>query len=155
MTKRRGKRPVRRRRPVPSGVEGPVPSGVEGPVPSRVEGPVSGRKRDTRIATLSAKDLQVLKKKIKNRTPVPRWNPDEDDVQRSVVQLVLTLVELIRRLMERQAIRRMSERSFAKGEAEAVGAALMEIERTVHQLARMFDLKPEDLNLDLQAIKLL
>ena len=131
MTRRRGKRPARRRRPL------------------------SARKRDARIATLSAKDLRVLKKKIKNGTPVSRWNPDQDNVQRSVVQLVLTLVELIRRLMERQAIRRMSERSFAKGEAEAVGAALMEIERTVHRLARTFNLTPEDLNLDLQAIKLL
>ena len=109
----------------------------------------------TRIATLSAKDLRALQKKIKSQTPVSRWNPDQDDVQRSVVQLVLTLVELIRRLMERQAIRRMSQRSFAKGEAEAVGTALMEIERTVHRLARTFNLKPEDLNLDLQAIKLL
>jgi len=113
------------------------------------------KKRGTRIATLSAKDLRALQNKIKGRAPVPRWNPDQDDVQRSVVQLVLTLVELIRRLMERQAIRRMSERSFKKGEAEAVGAALMEIERTVHRLARMFNLTPEDLNLDLQAIKLL
>ena len=131
MTRRGGTRQARRRRPI------------------------SARNRDTRIATLSAKDLRVLKKKIKNRTPVSRWNPDQKDVQRSVVQLVLTLVELIRRLMERQAIRRMSERSFAKGEAEAVGAALMEIERTVHRLARTFNLTPEDLNLDLQVIKLL
>ena len=140
MTKRRGKRPVRRRRPVPSEVEGPLST---------------KKKRGTRIATLSAKDLRALQNKIKSRTPVARWNPDRDDVQRSVVQLVLTLVELIRRLMERQAIRRMSDRSFEKGEAEAVGAALMEIERTVHRLARMFNLTPEDLNLDLQAIKLL
>lgn len=123
--------------------------------PARTRGLPSTEKRATQIATLSSRDLRALRKKIKNRTPVPRWNPDRDDVQRSVIQLVLTLVELIRRLMERQAIRRMSERSFAKGEAEAVGAALMEIERTVHRLARMFNLTPEDLNLDLQAIKLL
>lgn len=126
-----------------------------GPPSPRARRPRATRKRDTRIATLNANDLRALKKKIKSRTPISRWNPDEDDVQRSVVQLVLTLVELIRRLMERQAIRRMSERSFAKGEAEAVGAALMEIERTVHELAGTFNLTPEDLNLDLQAIKLL
>ena len=123
--------------------------------PDRARRPRRARKRQTRLATLNANDLRALKKKIKDRTPIPRWNPDQEDVQRSVVQLVLTLVELIRRLMERQAIRRMSERSFAKGEAEAVGAALMEIERTVHELARTFNLTPEDLNLDLQAIKLL
>jgi gas vesicle protein GvpK len=123
--------------------------------PVRTRRRPSTKKRATQIATLSARDLRSLQKKIKSRTPIARWNPDRDEVQRSVVQLVLTLVELIRRLMERQAIRRMSERTFSKGEAEAVGTALMEIERTVHRLAGMFNLTPEDLNLDLQAIKLL
>ena len=97
----------------------------------------------------------MLKKKIEQHAPVSRWNPDKDDVQKSVVQLVLTLVELIRRLMERQAIRRMGEKTLSRQEAEAVGAALMEIERTVHRIARTFNLTPEDLNLDFQAIKLL
>jgi hypothetical protein len=112
-------------------------------------------KGSTGIAALTASDLRALKRKIDRHAAVSRWNPDKDDVQRSVVQLVLTLVELIRRLMERQAIRRMSERSFTRREAEAVGTALMEIERTVHRIARTFNLTPEDLNLDLQAIKLL
>ena len=84
-----------------------------------------------------------------------RWNPDTDDVQRSVIKLVLTLVELIRRLMERQAIRRMEERTLTTAETEAVGTALMEIERTIRDIGRQFDLTPEDLNLDLGAIKLL
>ena len=84
-----------------------------------------------------------------------RWNPDPDDVQRSVVQLVLTLVELLRKLMERQAIRRMENRTLSQSETEAVGAALMEIERTIRDIGKKFDLAPEDLNLDLGAIKLL
>lgn len=84
-----------------------------------------------------------------------RWNPDPDDVQRSVIQLVLTLVELIRKLMERQAIRRMEQRTFSRKETEAVGAALMEIERTIREIGKKFNLTPEDLNLDLGAIKLL
>ena len=86
---------------------------------------------------------------------VMRWNPDADDVQRSVVQLVLTLVEVVRKLMERQAIRRMKQRTLSRAETEAVGAALMEIERTIRDIGRKFDLAPEDLNLDLGAIKLL
>jgi Gas vesicle protein K len=121
----------------------------------RVQRASPAKKGATGIAALSAKDLRVLKRKIEQHAPLSRWNPDEDDVQRSVVQLVLTLVELIRRLMERQAIRRMSDKTFTKREAEAVGSALMEIERTVHRIARTFKLTPEDLNLDLQAIKLL
>ena len=89
-------------------------------------------------------------------TPAPvRWNPEADDVQRSVVQLVLTLVELVRKLMERQAIRRMEQRTLTRAETEAVGAALMEIERTIRDIGVMFNIKPEDLNLDLGAIKLL
>jgi hypothetical protein len=84
-----------------------------------------------------------------------RWNPDPDDVQRSVIKLVLTLVELIRKLMERQAIRRMGDKTLTAAETEAVGKALMEIERTIHDIGTQFDLSPEDLNLDLGTIKLL
>ena len=84
-----------------------------------------------------------------------RWNPDPAEVQRSVIKLVLTLVELIRRLMERQAIRRMENRTMTAAETEAVGTALMEIERTVRDIGRTFNLTPEDLNLDLGAIKML
>jgi hypothetical protein len=84
-----------------------------------------------------------------------RWNPDEGEVQRSVIKLVLTLVELVRKLMERQAIRRMEEKTISSAETEAVGTALMEIERTIRDIGKQFDLTPEDLNLDLGALKLL
>ena len=84
-----------------------------------------------------------------------RWNPDPAEVQRSVIKLVLTLVELLRKLMERQAIRRMENRTMTAAETEAVGTALMEIERTIRDIGQKFDLTPEDLNLDLGAIKLL
>jgi gas vesicle protein GvpK len=87
--------------------------------------------------------------------PVVRWNPNSDDVQRSVVKLVLTLVELIRKLMERQAIRRMDARTLTGAETEAVGRALMEIEQTIRDIGQRFDLTPEDLNLDLGALKIL
>ena len=84
-----------------------------------------------------------------------RWNPDKDDVQRSVIKLVLSLVELIRKLMERQAIRRMDDKTLTAAETEAVGEALMEIERTIREIGEQFQLSPEDLNLDLGTIKLL
>ena len=89
------------------------------------------------------------------KRPVMRWNPDSAEVQRSVIKLVLSLVELIRKLMERQAIRRMEEDSITAEETEAVGQALMEIERTIRDIGEKFDLSPEDLNLDLGVIKLL
>lgn len=78
-----------------------------------------------------------------------RWNPPEDDVQRSVAQLVLTIVEFLRQLMERQAIRRMEQKTLTKKEVETVGRALMQLEETIREIGARFGLTPEDLNLDL------
>jgi hypothetical protein len=78
-----------------------------------------------------------------------RWNADPDDVHRSVAQLVLTLVEFIRRLLERQAIRRMEAHTITDHQTEEIGRALMKLEETVVDIAAKFGVKPEDLNLDL------
>ena len=78
-----------------------------------------------------------------------RWNPEPDDVQRSVAQLVLTIVEFLRQLMERQAIRRMEQKTMTRKEVEAVGTALMQLEATIREIGARFGLAPEDLNLDL------
>ena len=81
-----------------------------------------------------------------------RWNADPDDVQRSVAQLVLTLVEFIRKLLERQAIRRMEAGTLTDQQTEDVGRALMKLEETVLDIAARFGIRPEDLNLDLGPI---
>ena len=81
-----------------------------------------------------------------------RWNPEPEEVQKSVAQLVLTLVEFLRKLMERQAIRRMEQKTLTRKEVEAVGTALMTLEQTVRDMGRRFGLEPEDLNLDLGPI---
>ncbi len=78
-----------------------------------------------------------------------RWNPEADDVQRSVAQLVLTIVEFLRQLMERQAIRRMEQKTLTKREVDAIGVALMQLEQTVRDIGAKFGLTAEDLNLDL------
>ena len=78
-----------------------------------------------------------------------RWNADPDEVQRSVAQLVLTLVEFIRRLLERQAIRRMEAGTLTDQQTEDVGRALMKLEETVRDLAARFGIPIDDLNLDL------
>lgn len=83
-----------------------------------------------------------------------RWNPDPEEVQKSVAQLVLTLVEFLRQLMERQAIRRMDSGTLTEKEVEAVGLALMRLEETVRDIGARFGLTPEDLNIDLGVIKL-
>src|SRR5688500_14637573 len=91
----------------------------------------------------------------KRRPPPARWNPEPEDVQKSVAQLVLTIVEFLRKLMERQAIRRMEQKTLTKAEVEAVGIALMKLEETVRDIGKRFGLEPEDLNLDLGPVKLI
>ena len=78
-----------------------------------------------------------------------RWNADPDDVQRSVAQLVLTLVEFIRKLLERQAIRRMEGGTLTDQQTEDIGRALMALEETVRDMAARFGIPIDDLNLDL------
>jgi hypothetical protein len=87
--------------------------------------------------------------RLSQRTGPPRWNADPEDVRRSVAKLVLTLVDFIRQLLERQAIRRMDAGTMTDEQTEAVGLALMRLEETVRDMAAQFGLDPEDLNLDL------
>ena len=103
-------------------------------------------------APVTAADLRQLRKEIERRATPARWNPDPDDVQKSVAQLVLTIVEFLRKLMERQAIRRMEQKTLTRKEVEAVGIALMRLEETIRDIGVKFGLSPEDLNLDLGPI---
>ncbi len=102
------------------------------------------------VVAMQVSQLEALRKEIERRAEkAPRWNADPKDVQKSVARLVLALIEFLRKLLERQAIRRMEAGTFTPEETEAVGMALMRLEETVHDLAKRFGLKPEDLNLDL------
>ena len=99
-------------------------------------------------------ELEDLRRELERATggsPL-RWNADPDEVQRSVAQLVLTLVEFIRRLLERQAIRRMEAGTLTDRQTEDIGRALMQLEHTVRDLAARFGIPVEDLNLDLGPI---
>lgn len=97
-------------------------------------------------------DLRRELERTRMSASPPRWNADADDVQRSVAQLVLTLVEFIRQLLERQAIRRMEAGTLTDQQIEDIGRALMKLEETVVDIAAKFGLLPEDLNLDLGPI---
>ena len=74
---------------------------------------------------------------------------DTEGVEQGLAQLVLTLVEFLRQLLERQAVRRMEGGSLSDEEVERVGLALMKLEEKVHQLADQFGLRPSDLNINL------
>jgi hypothetical protein len=100
----------------------------------------------TEVAHLE--DLRRELQRGAGRSPL-RWNADPDDVQRSVAQLVLTLVEFIRQLLERQAIRRMEAGTLTDEETERLGTALSQLEETVREMAERAGLDPADVNLDL------
>ena len=78
-----------------------------------------------------------------------RINADPEKVERGLAQLVLTLVELLRQLMERQAIRRMDAGTLTEDEIERMGQTFMKLEQRMEQLKHEFGLDDADLNLDL------
>jgi hypothetical protein len=141
MKKRPGasRRPIRRR---PAGKAAQRPRGRHRP-----------RARDALdIRALPPGDIDALRAELERALPsagAARWNADPEDVQRSVAKLVLTLMEFLRKLLERQAIRRMESRTLTDAEVEAVGLALMRLEATLRTMGDRFGLTPEDLNLDL------
>ena len=74
---------------------------------------------------------------------------DPDRVERGLLQLVLTLVELIRQLMERQALRRVEAGSLTHHQEEDLSTALHRLAQKMEELKEQFDLSDEDLNIHL------
>jgi hypothetical protein len=82
--------------------------------------------------------------------PFPRrLSADPETVERGLAQLVLTLVELLRQLMERQAIRRVDAGGLSDEQVERLGQALMALEDRMQELKDEFGLEDRDLNLNL------
>ena len=78
-----------------------------------------------------------------------RIEANADTVERELFKLVLTIVELVRQLMERQAIRRMDQGDLSTAQIEELGLGLMRLEEAMTALRERFDLSPSDLNIDL------
>ena len=81
--------------------------------------------------------------------PMERVDCSPETIEQGLAKLVLGLIELLRQLLERQAIRRMEGGSLSEQEVEEMGLALMKLEEKIAELAGHFGLKPEDLNLQL------
>jgi len=81
-----------------------------------------------------------------------RVNIDAQSVEQGLAKLVLTLIELIRRLLEKQAVRRMEGGGLTPEQVEELGLALMKLEEKMGELKRQFGLQDEDLNIDLGPI---
>ena len=104
------------------------------------------------VEVREVESLRAELERLRAAAAPPRWNANPEDVRKSVAKLVLTLVEAIRQLLERQAIRRMEQKTLTDEEIEAIGLALMRLEETVRDIGAQFDLAPEDLKLDLGPI---
>src|SRR6187397_2804694 len=81
-----------------------------------------------------------------------RINIDAHSVEQGLAKLVLTLIEFIRRLLEKQAVRRMEGGDLSPEQIEELGLALMRLEAKLNELKSQFGLTDEDLNLDLGPI---
>jgi len=81
-----------------------------------------------------------------------RVNVDPEGVEQGLAKLVLTLVEFLRQVLERQAIRRMDGGTLTDDEVERVGLALMRLEAKIREMAEVFGVDPDDLNLGLGPI---
>lgn len=82
-----------------------------------------------------------------------RISADPEVVENGLAKLVLSIIELVRRLLERQALRRMDRGHLSDEEIERLGSALMKLEEKMEEMKRVFGLKDEDLNLKLGSVK--
>lgn len=94
-------------------------------------------------------DFLGSEQSLPNHILLPRINVDHERVDQGLAKLVLTLVELIRKLVEKQALRRVEGGSLTSEEVERLGMTLMRLEEKMKELKAHFGLADEDLNIDL------
>jgi len=100
------------------------------------------------IQSESIDEIAEELEKVENALP-NKINADPDNVESGLSKLVLTLIELIRKLMEKQAMRRIESDSLNEEEIERLGETLMKLENKMNELKEIFGLTDEDLNLNL------
>ena len=97
-------------------------------------------------------ELELREEIARLRSLLPeRIDLDPDDIERGLAGLVLTLVEFLRQVLERQAIRRMEGGTLSDDEVERVGLALMRLEQKVGEIAAQFGLDQDDIQLRIGA----
>ena len=104
---------------------------------------------DSHLETLTGQNTGSDKTDTLTTSPASRIDCSPENIEQGLAKLVLGLIEMIRQLLERQAIRRMQGGSLSDQQVEEMGEALMKLESKIHELADHFGLKPADLNLDL------
>jgi hypothetical protein len=118
---------------------------------------VSDRLRSTASEAVEEKvlcdpsDLEAFATELQQAgSPLPRRvNADPEGVERGLAKLVLTLIELLRQLMERQALRRMEAGSLSDDEIERLGQTFLKLDARMEELKQIFGLEDQELNLNL------
>lgn len=120
---------------------------------------MSGQADSSRVLLCEALDeieahtdsLEIVTNELRSlEQPLPRHidaNPEE--VERGLAKLVLTLIELIRQLLEKQAVRRIERGSLTDEETERLGMTFLRLSERMKELQIAFNLEDEDLNLNL------
>jgi len=97
-------------------------------------------------------ELELREELARLRTLLPeRIDLDPADLERGLAGLVLTLVEFLRQVLERQAIRRMEGGTLSEDEVERVGLALMRLQEKIREIAQQFGLDEDDIQLRIGA----
>jgi hypothetical protein len=116
--------------------------------PRRADEVAEAAARAFRLLPAAPRDLDPSAGKG-SRSPARRISSDRDTVERDLIRLVLTLVELLRQLMERQALHRVDQGDLTDEQEERLGATLMLLHDRISDLCAQYGLTMEDLNLDL------
>ena len=116
------------------------PSPFDSPAPAEPE-----------VETEHTAEFVAELRRVADRLP-ERVNIDAESVEQGLAKLVLTLIELIRRLLEKQAVRRMEGGGLSPEQVEELGLALMKLEEKMAELKGQFGLQDEELNIDLGPI---
>lgn len=100
---------------------------------------------------LEVDDPALFAAELRQIAPVlpERINANRDDIEAGLAKLVLTLVELLRRVLEHQAVRRMEGGSLTDDQIEQLGLALMRLQERMAELKTAFGLADDELNIDL------
>ena len=93
---------------------------------------------------------EFVEKMEKSQDKLPeKIDANPENVEKGLAKLVLTLIELIRKLLEKQAMRRVEAGSLSEEDIERMGETLMKLENKMKELKQIFGLKDEELNLNL------
>jgi hypothetical protein len=134
-----------------TGGRGPRPPALGQPGPSSSPQPASGSTMESQVVeSLHApSDVPVTPLEAVAEGLPPRLNTDPDKVENGLAKLVLTLIEVLRKVLEHQAVRRMEGGHLSDAEIERLGVALLRLNDRMQDMKGIFGLTDDDLQIDL------